>query len=236
MADVLFSQLLTHPVNVSSFSSSSGVTFHILFCFFFYFLCGYSAFIFLSWRNRHTILQTPHASLIEESVDVQPWRQMHLHSRIHVVSVVIVQSVKTVKLWWWQWFNKIRRCSVTVSVVVTFSSHRLNTLDEVAVQLLAPDRFQITSVISHIHLNSRGETETHFSDCHLFTFSRPSGTHFSDVSLLHRVKFLSPAFRFSIVNNMHKIKKNFAKNWKSKKRAAPDIESQWHPPKPSSPS
>ena len=38
MADVLFSQLLTHPVNVSSFSSSSGVTFHILFCFVLFFI------------------------------------------------------------------------------------------------------------------------------------------------------------------------------------------------------
>lgn len=107
------------------------------FWFVYYFLCGYGAFIFfLSWRSRRR-LQTPHASLIEESVDVQTWRQMHLHSRIHVVSVVIVQSVKKkVKLWWWQWFNKIRRCSERMNVVVTFSSHQFNTVDEVAVQLL----------------------------------------------------------------------------------------------------
>lgn len=80
--------------------------------FIIFFVVMVLSFFFLSWRSRCR-LQTPHASLIEESVDVQAWRQMHLHSRIHVVSVVIVQSVKKkkVKLWWWQWFNKIRRCS-----------------------------------------------------------------------------------------------------------------------------
>lgn len=64
--------------------------------FIIFFVVMVLSFFFLSWRSRRR-LQTPHASLIEESVDVQAWRQMHLHSRIHVVSVVIVQSVKKKK-------------------------------------------------------------------------------------------------------------------------------------------
>lgn len=64
--------------------------------FIIFFVVMVLSFFFLSWRSRRR-LQTPHASLIEESVDVQTWRQMHLHSRIHVVSVVIVQSVKKKK-------------------------------------------------------------------------------------------------------------------------------------------
>lgn len=162
------------------------------FWFVYYFLCGYGAFIFfLSWRSRRR-LQTPHASLIEESVDVQTWRQMHLHSRIHVVSVVIVQSVKKKK---WSCDDG---SGLTKSGAARRENECCGDFLKPSIQYCwrgccaasAPDRFCIISVISHIHL--RGEAETYFSDCHLFTFSRPIGTHFSDLSLLQRVKFLSP--------------------------------------------
>lgn len=159
--------------------------------FIIFFVVMVLSFFFLSWRSRRR-LQTPHASLIEESVDVQAWRQMHLHSRIHVVSVVIVQSVKKKK---WSCDDG---SGLTKSGAARRENECCGDFLKPSIQYCwrgccaasAPDRFCIISVISHIHL--RGEAETYFSDCHLFTFSRPIGTHFSDLSLLQRVKFLSP--------------------------------------------
>lgn len=186
------------------------------------------SFFFLSWRSRRR-LQTPHASLIEESVDVQAWRQMHLHSRIHVVSVVIVQSVKKkkVKLWWWQWFNKIRRCSER-EWMLWWLSQAINSI--LLTRLLCSFcPWQVLYYICNITHSFERRSRNRTSLTVICLHSHGQSGHTSVTS--HFCKGWSSCHLFSIFKNLHKNKKNTTKNERPKKekRAAPDIESQWHP-------
>lgn len=199
------------------------------FWFVYYFLCGYGAFIFfLSWRSRRR-LQTPHASLIEESVDVQAWRQMHLHSRIHVVSVVIVQSVKKkkVKLWWWQWFNKIRRCSER-EWMLWWLSQAINSI--LLTRLLCSFcPWQVLYYICNItHSFERRSRNVllWLSFVYILTANRDTLQWPLTFAKGEVLVTCSPSLKIYT-----KIKKNTKKNERPKKekRAAPDIESQWHP-------
>lgn len=174
------------------------------FWFVYYFLCGYGAFIFfLSWRSRRR-LQTPHASLIEESVDVQAWRQMHLHSRIHVVSVVIVQSVKKkVKLWWWQWFNKIRRCSER-EWMLWWLSQAINSI--LLTRLLCSFcPWQVLYYICNITHSFERRSRNRTSLTVICLHSHGQSGHTSVTS--HFCKGWSSCHLFSIFKNLHKNKK-----------------------------
>lgn len=112
MADMLFSQLLTHPMNVYSSSPSSGFTLHHLGCFSLWFwllLC-------LSQRSHQTRLRTPTAlsywsysfslesvALEGECISIQEWLfAVTIHSVLpilhHSFSKLEVRK-KTVKLW-----------------------------------------------------------------------------------------------------------------------------------------
>lgn len=195
--------------------------------FIIFFVVMVLSFFFLSWRSRCR-LQTPHASLIEESVDVQTWRQMHLHSRIHVVSVVIVKSVKKkVKLWWWQWFNKIRRCSER-EWMLWWLSQAINSI--LLTRLLCSFcPWQVLYYICNItHSFERRSRNVllWLSFVYILTANRDTLQWPLTFAKGEVLVTCSPSLKIYT-----KIKKNTKKNERPKKekRAAPDIESQWHP-------
>lgn len=68
------------------------------FWFVYYFLCGYGAFIFFSVMKKSP--QTPNSSCFSHRGECGC---TNLKAN--------ASPFKKVKLWWWQWFNKIRRCS-----------------------------------------------------------------------------------------------------------------------------
>lgn len=172
--------------------------------FIIFFVVMVLSFFFLSWRSRCR-LQTPHASLIEESVDVQAWRQMHLHSRIHVVSVVIVQSVKKkkVKLWWWQWFNKIRRCSER-EWMLWWLSQAINSI--LLTRLLCSFcPWQVLYYICNITHSFERRSRNRTSLTVICLHSHGQSGHTSVTS--HFCKGWSSCHLFSIFKNLHKNKK-----------------------------
>lgn len=169
--------------------------------FIIFFVVMVLSFFFLSWRSRRR-LQTPHASLIEESVDVQAWRQMHLHSRIHVVSVVIVQSVKKkkVKLWWWQWFNKIRRCSER-EWMLWWLSQAINSI--LLTRLLCSFcPWQVLYYICNITHSFERRSRNRTSLTVICLHSHGQSGHTSVTS--HFCKGWSSCHLFSIFKNLHK--------------------------------
>lgn len=83
------------------------------FWFVYYFLCGYGAFIFFSVMKKSP--QTPNSSCFSHrgecgctnlKANASPFK-----NSCRVCRDSSVCKKKKVKLWWWQWFNKIRRCS-----------------------------------------------------------------------------------------------------------------------------